>query len=298
MSVAEAGVAEHSASSDSDDSDAEDEKDSAPEQIIEQGSPEPEVPKRPKKRRKEEKDDESQDVEMKEAESPADLTEPATRRSPSPLAALPSFPLPALPNAPPKSVLALQGLDQALVDAEIVDPSTLLPIPSDGEDDAGTGLSEKTRKRLQELGIVELFAGSEDQQLLHPQLTVTSPNGSTSFPAPQKSIPKVSVSAIRPSERCLCIRPHGERQNSRLCSAYHRSRCMLFYWNQTRVMEKNIASILADSDSSSRASGVTYTRFGHASARNIRSHRQRPWLEGIQSYFYCTSHDLDAANFR
>ncbi|KZP31818.1 DEAD-domain-containing protein [Athelia psychrophila] len=158
LSVAEAGVAEHSASSDSDDSDAEDEKDSAPEQIIEQGSPEPEVPKRPKKRRKEEKDDESQDVEMEEAESPADLTEPATRRSPSPLAALPSFPLPALPNAPPKSVLALQGLDRALVDAEIVDPSTLLPIPSDGEDDVGTGLSEKTRKRLQELGIVELFA--------------------------------------------------------------------------------------------------------------------------------------------
>ncbi|KII89763.1 hypothetical protein PLICRDRAFT_108662, partial [Plicaturopsis crispa FD-325 SS-3] len=70
---------------------------------------------------------------------------------------LPSFPLPALPNAPSKSVLALQGLDQALVDAELVDPAKTLPIP-DGGDDAGTGLSERTRKRLKELGITDLFA--------------------------------------------------------------------------------------------------------------------------------------------
>jgi ATP-dependent RNA helicase DDX51/DBP6 len=85
--------------------------------------------------------------------------QPNSHRSPTPLATLPSFPLPALPNAPPKSVLALQGLDQALVDAEIVDPSTLLPIPLDADNDAGTGLSEKMRRRLKELGITELFAG-------------------------------------------------------------------------------------------------------------------------------------------
>ncbi|KIM84308.1 hypothetical protein PILCRDRAFT_68419 [Piloderma croceum F 1598] len=84
--------------------------------------------------------------------------QPNTHRSPTPLATLPSFPLPALPNAPPKSVLALQGLDQALVDAEIVDPSTLLPIPLDVDNDAGTGLTEKMRRRLKELGITELFA--------------------------------------------------------------------------------------------------------------------------------------------
>jgi ATP-dependent RNA helicase DDX51/DBP6 len=71
---------------------------------------------------------------------------------------LPSFPLPALPDAPPKSVLALQGLDQALVDAEIVNPAKLLAIPQ-GEGDGGTGLSERMRKRLSDLGIVELFAG-------------------------------------------------------------------------------------------------------------------------------------------
>lgn len=78
--------------------------------------------------------------------------------SPIPQAALPSFPLPALPDAPSKSVLALQGLDKALVDAEIVDPSTLLPIP-EGDEDAGTGLDQKMRKRLRDLGITELFAG-------------------------------------------------------------------------------------------------------------------------------------------
>jgi ATP-dependent RNA helicase DDX51/DBP6 len=87
--------------------------------------------------------------------------QPITHRS-SPLATLPSFPLPALPNVPPKSVLALQGLDQALIDADIVDSTTLLRIPPDGDDDAGTGLTEKTRRRLKELGITELFAG------LHP----------------------------------------------------------------------------------------------------------------------------------
>ncbi|KAJ7911507.1 P-loop containing nucleoside triphosphate hydrolase protein [Mycena leptocephala] len=74
------------------------------------------------------------------------------------LPTLPSFPLPALPDAPSKSVLALQGLDRALVGAEIVDATGLLRIPPDGEDDGGTGLHEKTRKRLLELGIVELFA--------------------------------------------------------------------------------------------------------------------------------------------
>jgi len=123
--------------------------------------------KRPKKRRKFSEDD--GDVEMGEpaqfdsinSES-GERQQPFTRRSPTPLATLPSFPLPTLPNAPPKSVLALQGLDQALVDAEIVDPTAALPIPSDGDNDAGTRLTEKTRRRLRELGVTELFAG------LHP----------------------------------------------------------------------------------------------------------------------------------
>lgn len=81
------------------------------------------------------------------------------RKSPTPPAALPRFPPPALPNAPSKSVLALQGLDKALVDAEIIDPSTILAILSDAEEDTVIGLSHKMRKRLRELGINELFAG-------------------------------------------------------------------------------------------------------------------------------------------
>jgi hypothetical protein len=71
---------------------------------------------------------------------------------------LPSFPLPALPDAPSKSVLALQGLDQALLDAEFVNPTTTSPVSKE-EEDPFTGLGLKTRQRLKELGIEEFFAG-------------------------------------------------------------------------------------------------------------------------------------------
>ncbi|KAF8071687.1 DEAD-domain-containing protein [Lyophyllum atratum] len=115
--------------------------------------------KRPKKRRKTVAE-ESEDVEMAVLEDAPQLEAPTEQISSEPQlppGTLPSFPLPALPDAPSKSVLALQGLDQALVDAELVDPTTLLPIP-DGDDDGGTMLSERTRKRLKDLGITELFA--------------------------------------------------------------------------------------------------------------------------------------------
>ncbi|KAJ7678474.1 P-loop containing nucleoside triphosphate hydrolase protein [Mycena rosella] len=130
--------------------------------LIEADAPEveedkPRKEKRPKKRRK--VVDEEKDVEMAEPEvQDVIMVDPEPTAPPAPLPSLPSFPLPALPDAPSKSVLALQGLDQALVGAEIVDATGLLPIPPDGEEDGGTGLSEKTRKRLLDLGIVELFA--------------------------------------------------------------------------------------------------------------------------------------------
>lgn len=78
---------------------------------------------------------------------------------------LPTFPLPALPNPPSKSTLALQGLDRALVNAEIVPASrTVSIVDTDADRDQGTGgthlgFSEKMRKRLVDLGITELFAG-------------------------------------------------------------------------------------------------------------------------------------------
>ncbi|KAF8623612.1 hypothetical protein AX17_007315 [Amanita inopinata Kibby_2008] len=71
---------------------------------------------------------------------------------------LPSFPMPALPDAPSKADLAMQGLDQALVEAELIDPTHVLPIPSEDKEDTVTGLSHKMRRRLKELGIQELFA--------------------------------------------------------------------------------------------------------------------------------------------
>jgi ATP-dependent RNA helicase DDX51/DBP6 len=121
--------------------------------------PSSEKPKRPKKRPRHEGQEETEDVEMELDTLQADVPLP-TRMSPTPelLDALPSFPLPALPDAPSKSLLALQGLDQALLDAELVSPSTVLPIPT-GKDDGGTKLSEKMRKRLRDIGVVELFAG-------------------------------------------------------------------------------------------------------------------------------------------
>ncbi|OCH95477.1 DEAD-domain-containing protein [Obba rivulosa] len=79
-------------------------------------------------------------------------------RSPTPVVALPSFPLPKRPDAPSKATLALQGLDKALIEAEIVDPSGLLAFDTTPDSDGGTGLSERTRRRLRDLGISELFA--------------------------------------------------------------------------------------------------------------------------------------------
>ncbi|KAI0087292.1 P-loop containing nucleoside triphosphate hydrolase protein [Irpex rosettiformis] len=65
--------------------------------------------------------------------------------------ALPIFPLPKRPDAPSRSVLALQGQDKALIEAELVDPRKTTSLE-------GIGLGERTRKQLKGLGIQELFA--------------------------------------------------------------------------------------------------------------------------------------------
>ena len=107
------------------------------------------APQPPKKRIRIQHSPHAEDVEPELKEPPAEAEVPPT---------LPFFPLPALPDAPSKSVLAFQGLDQALVDAEVVLPSRILSIPS-GKDDGGTRLSDRTRSRLKDIGITELFAG-------------------------------------------------------------------------------------------------------------------------------------------
>jgi len=72
--------------------------------------------------------------------------------------ALPLFPLPTRPDAPSKTELALQGLDRAQIEAELVDPNSTLSIDLDTGNSKST-LGLKTRKRLVDLGINELFAG-------------------------------------------------------------------------------------------------------------------------------------------
>jgi len=77
---------------------------------------------------------------------------------------LSAFPVPFAPAAASQKTLALQGLDPGLVDAEIVDATRIISIDSPDSEiidlQSTLGLSAKTRSRLKELGIVELFAGT------------------------------------------------------------------------------------------------------------------------------------------
>ncbi|TFK46117.1 DEAD-domain-containing protein [Heliocybe sulcata] len=126
--------------------------------VLAEGNEEPEVePKRPKKRRKLDSGESELVTSVDHDLPPASPVIPS-RRSPTPPAALPSFPLPALPNAPSKRDLARQGLDEALVGAEVIDPATVLPVGEAGQEGDTTGLSDRMKKRLVELGITELFA--------------------------------------------------------------------------------------------------------------------------------------------
>ncbi|GJE96608.1 DEAD/DEAH box helicase [Phanerochaete sordida] len=132
-------------------------------EVIEQpeaSKTEPESTRRPKKRRKlSPPKEEEPEPTAEDASDAAQLDEaPAEpRRSPTPPAALPAFPLPSRPDAPSKATLALQGLDKAIIEAELVDPRMTVSITSESGE-ADVPLSEKTRRRLNELGITELFA--------------------------------------------------------------------------------------------------------------------------------------------
>ncbi|KAI9570546.1 P-loop containing nucleoside triphosphate hydrolase protein [Boletus coccyginus] len=75
-----------------------------------------------------------------------------------PTGILPSFPSPTAPRAPPKSVLAMQGVDKALIRAEVINPNAVTPLSTAEHDPYDSGLSSKTRRRLLDLGISELFA--------------------------------------------------------------------------------------------------------------------------------------------
>ena len=73
---------------------------------------------------------------------------------------LASFPLPVQPVAASKTTLALQGLDKALLEAELVDPKLTVSVEEfTGPNGPLRTVSEKTKKRLLDLGITEFFAG-------------------------------------------------------------------------------------------------------------------------------------------
>lgn len=132
---------------------------------------------RPRKRRKLDTEEDHTDH-VGDDNAPSRSSPPQARpRSPTPPAALPAFPLPTRPDAPSKQTLALQGLDKALIEAELVDPAKLQPFPTESGDDGGTGLSERTRRRLQELGVTELFAGPYGvSQCVYPSHALTATN--------------------------------------------------------------------------------------------------------------------------
>ncbi|KDN48626.1 hypothetical protein RSAG8_02613, partial [Rhizoctonia solani AG-8 WAC10335] len=88
------------------------------------------------------------------------LDSPSRPTSPVELPALPAFPLPTQPAPPSKAVLALQGLDKAILDAEIIDPKATAQVPAPGKPDPlGLGINDRMRERLAELGIESFFAG-------------------------------------------------------------------------------------------------------------------------------------------
>ncbi|KAJ1307855.1 hypothetical protein OPQ81_001935 [Rhizoctonia solani] len=87
------------------------------------------------------------------------LESPSHPAPPVELPTLPAFPLPKRPAPPSKATLALQGLDKAIINAQIIDPTATTPVPVSGESDPlGLGISDRMRGRLTELGIETLFA--------------------------------------------------------------------------------------------------------------------------------------------
>ncbi|KAF9230584.1 P-loop containing nucleoside triphosphate hydrolase protein [Melanogaster broomeanus] len=94
----------------------------------------------------------------------------------------------------------MQGLDEALLHAKVINPSTSESLPlSSSEDVDSTGLSARTRKRLLELGINELFAV---QTVLLPFLIRHGAAGQSLY-SPYSPLRDVCVSAPTGSGKTL-----------------------------------------------------------------------------------------------
>lgn len=200
---------------------------------------EPRAPKEPpRKRRKVDRDDEDESSSLSSSESSDEDKQEETKEpvappsstphphSPTPpLPSLPVFPLPVAPDAPSKATLALQGLDKALLTAELIDPTLSVPLDSIDKHVGRSAcqnvqpvLSEKMKKRLRELGIVELFAGA--LMLFRPiryEILIAecctafniSSNCFVTFPPSGRTSVKSSVLALRAAEGRLCICADG-----------------------------------------------------------------------------------------
>lgn len=150
-------------------------EESQEEKEIEQVEKPSEPKKPPRKRQKVDSDDDStssssaseESEESEEDEVHDKPPQPPQRDAPTPPPpTLHIFPLPVAPDAPSKATLALQGLDQALLTAELIEPTISVPLDEidkhagrSPEKNGQAVLSARMKKRLHELGIVELFAG-------------------------------------------------------------------------------------------------------------------------------------------
>ncbi|KAJ3006413.1 hypothetical protein NUW54_g3946 [Trametes sanguinea] len=216
-------------SDESDSSESESESDDASEAEVEAPKSSPaqrtqtEEP-RPKKRRKLDTPERDTLRPQSPVRAPPEPTVTTRPRSPTPPVALPAFPQPRRPDAPSKTVLALQGLDKALIEAEIIDPATTLPLQAlQDTQDERTGLSGRMCKRLSDLGIAELFAvqtavvplllsASRARSLYRPfdppeDLCVSAPTGSGKTLAYVLPIVEILSSRVVTRLRALVVLP-------------------------------------------------------------------------------------------
>jgi ATP-dependent RNA helicase DDX51/DBP6 len=118
--------------------------------------------RRPKKKRRKETAEDAQQTVPEDIETPQ--TPPAAKDvvgAPPNIPVdtyIPSFPLPSQPPMASKAQRTLQGMDSAMLDAEIVDPTLTTSLYTDGQS-VGKLLSPRMLKRLADIGVTELFAG-------------------------------------------------------------------------------------------------------------------------------------------
>lgn len=149
---------------------------------------------RPQKRRRR---DASEILEGEHKPEPAPSENAPLDDTPATLPSLPSFPLPSLPEAPSSASLALQGASSAVLSATHIYREDQLPISLDNPEDSSL-LDLRTRTRLHELGITELFAV---QTALVPFLL--SPGPARSLYCPYAPPQDICVSAPTGSGKTL-----------------------------------------------------------------------------------------------